>query len=201
MYGPGPDSGKAEAAGPYPSPIPPFPGAKPGGTSVRLGRPESPPPALPEEGTQGSRLRERKHGGACEPVGRDATRVCPPAERRRSPQDCLAVAAASLTTGSPPPALTEEGESKGPLLRERKKAACVIPSEETHSAASACRPRTINPRRAQTGLNGGTSVRTWALRGDPARPPHLSCYCFPKENVRSGPRFLRSPERSLAAPA
>ena len=75
MYGPGPDSGKAEAAGPYPSPVPPFPGAEPGGTSVRLGRPGSPPPALTEEGTQGSRLRERKHGGACEPVGRDVTRM------------------------------------------------------------------------------------------------------------------------------
>ena len=110
----------------------------------------------------------------------------------RSPQRSLAVAAASLTTGSPPPALTEEGESKGPLLRERKKAARVIPSAETHSAASACRPRTINPRRARTGLNGGTSVRTWALRGDPARPPHLSCYCFPKENVLSRSPVPRS---------
>ncbi len=52
--------------------------------------------------------------------------------QRRSPQDCLAVAAASQASGSPPAALPEEGESKGPLLRESKRTACAIPSTETH---------------------------------------------------------------------
>ena len=72
-----------------------------------------------------------------------------------TPQTCLADAdQASRPMRSPPPALTEEGESKGSLLRESISGGAVFHRQGRRGGCSACRARTIILRRVQSGESG-----------------------------------------------